>query len=45
MRSVLVFLRDTTESAVMAYLDGAYAEQREPWGVLAGGDACVVPNH
>ena len=34
MRSVVVFLRDTVESAVTAYLDGAYPEQREPWVVF-----------
>jgi hypothetical protein len=41
VRSVLVFLRDTTEAEVTAYLDGAYRSQREPWVVAVDGDACL----
>ena len=44
MRSVVVFLRDTTEAAVTAYLDASYPEQREPWVVFVGGDACLYIN-
>ncbi|MDC0684406.1 hypothetical protein [Sorangium atrum] len=44
MRSVVVFLRDTTESAVTAHLDAAYPEQREPWVVFVAGDACLYIN-
>jgi hypothetical protein len=44
MRSVLIFLRDTTESMVMAYLDAAYPQQREPWVKLVHGDACLYIN-
>jgi hypothetical protein len=39
VRSVLVFLRDTTEAEVAAYLDGAYPSQREPWVAAVDGDA------
>lgn len=38
MRSVLVFMRDTTEAEVAAYLDGTYPSQREPWVVAVDGD-------
>jgi hypothetical protein len=41
MRSVVVFLRDTNEDAVKAYLDAAYPQQREPWIMFIGGDACL----
>ncbi|WP_438037351.1 hypothetical protein [Sorangium sp. So ce204] len=44
MRSVVVFLRDTMESAVTAYLDAAYPEQRDPWVVFVAGDACLYIN-
>ncbi|WP_437540127.1 hypothetical protein WME79_41175 [Sorangium sp. So ce726] len=44
MRSVVVFLRDTIESAVTAYLDAAYPEQRDPWVVFVAGDACLYIN-
>jgi hypothetical protein len=44
MRSVLVYLRDTTESAVSAYLDAAYPKQREPWVAFVRGDACLYIN-
>lgn len=44
MRSVVVFLRDTTESAVTAYLDATYPEQREPWVVFVKGNACLYIN-
>jgi hypothetical protein len=30
LRSIFVFLRQTTEEAVAAYLDQAYPAQREP---------------
>ena len=39
MRSVFVFLRDTTEAAVTAYLDAAYPEQRGPWVMRQREDA------
>lgn len=41
MRSVIVFLRDTTESAVKAHLDVAYPQQHEPWIMFVGGEACL----
>jgi hypothetical protein len=41
MRSVLVFLRNTTESEVEAYLDAEYPSQRDPWVVRVGGDPCL----
>lgn len=44
MRSVVVLLRDTIGSAVTAYLDAAYPEQREPWVVFVEGDACLYIN-
>lgn len=37
MRSVVVFLRGTTETAVTTYLDNAYPEQRAPWLVRVNG--------
>ena len=39
MRSVFVFLRETTESEVAAHLDRTYPSQREPWVMLVDGDA------
>jgi hypothetical protein len=41
MRTVLVFLRSTTEAAVTAYLDTTYPVQREPWVIFVKGDACL----
>jgi len=39
VRSVLVFLRETTESEVAAHLDRTYPSQREPWVMMVDGDA------
>lgn len=44
MRSVFVFLRDTTETAVKSYLDSEYPEQREPWVEFISGDPCLYIN-
>ena len=44
MRSVFVYLRETTEADVAAYLDRAYPAQREPWLVTSAGDPCLYIN-
>jgi len=44
MRSVVIFLRGTTEAEVEAFLDAAYPLQRHPWVVLVGGDPCLYIN-
>jgi hypothetical protein len=41
MRTVLVFLRHTVETSVIAYLDATYSEQREPWVAFVRGDPCL----
>jgi hypothetical protein len=42
MRSVVVHLRDTTESEVAAFLQQAYPSQQGPtWIAQASGDACL----
>ncbi|MGL4422739.1 MAG: hypothetical protein ACRCZF_18875 [Gemmataceae bacterium] len=41
MRTLLVFLRNTTEAAVRVYFDAAYPQQREPWVLYDRGVACL----
>lgn len=44
MRSIFVFLRDTTEDEVAAYFDLAYPAQQRPWVVTVANDPCLYIN-
>jgi hypothetical protein len=42
--TVAVYLCNTTESEVRAYLDRCFPGQRDPWLVCVGGDPCLYIN-